>query len=133
MKKIPSFEGTFAPLPNHLSECDLKYLHSQGALSIPSRNLQGEILKVYREFVHPSMPVLDWEEFLANVNNETETNTPGERKRVSLLLFQAVMFAGVGYVPNKILLKEGFANREDALKILFRRTSVSIHPASNPI
>lgn len=129
---IPSFAGTFAPLPRHLNECDLKYLHSQGALSMPSRNLQRVISKAYKDFVHSSMPILDWKDFSAIMENGPEPKTTAEQKPTSLLLFQAVMFAGVRYVPTDILRKEGFANREAALRIFFRRTSVRV-PLRQPI
>lgn len=51
------------------------------------------------EFIHPVLPILDIDEFLDSVKY-------GQGKKISLLLFQAVMLAAVGCVSQKVLRTE---------------------------
>jgi hypothetical protein len=68
---------------------DVEYLTRKGAFTLPEEPLRGELLKSHFNFVHPYMPLLNRKEFLKSVGSEA-----GSMGKVSLLLFQAVMFAG---------------------------------------
>ncbi|PKY06946.1 hypothetical protein P168DRAFT_278962 [Aspergillus campestris IBT 28561] len=48
------------PLPPE----DLAFLQAKGALTLPSPELREELIKAYFKYVHPSLPVLDHNEFL---------------------------------------------------------------------
>lgn len=105
-------------LPQRLQAEDLNYLQAKGALTIPDRTLRDELLKAYIHYVHPYMPLLDLEEFLQILARNDGTHY------VSLLLFQAVMFAGTAFVDMEALRNAGYNNRKSARKIFFQRARV---------
>jgi len=125
----------FTSFPRHLDAADIAYLTSRDALTLPPEPAQIELLKAYIEFIHPIMPILDLEEFLSAVkyghaNHDGQQGRGIEReiaskKQIPLLLFQAVMFAGVGVVSMKVLKEAGYASRESAERIFFSRARVS--------
>ncbi|KAF7713333.1 Cutinase transcription factor 1 beta [Penicillium ucsense] len=102
-------------LPSRLQKEDIDYLAAKGALTIPDVNLRNELIKAYIHYVHTYMPLLDLEEFL-----ETIVHNDGVR-RISLLLFQAVMFAGMAFVDMKHLQAAGYHTRKAARKVFFQR------------
>ncbi|KAI2791537.1 Cutinase transcription factor [Penicillium oxalicum] len=102
-------------LPSRLQKEDIDYLAAKGALTIPEVPLRNELIKAYIHYVHTYMPLLDLEEFL-----ETIVQNDGVR-RISLLLFQAVMFAGMAFVDLKHLQAAGYHSRKVARKIFFQR------------
>ncbi|KAE8552807.1 hypothetical protein EYB25_004186 [Talaromyces marneffei] len=102
-------------LPQRLQTEDLNYLQAKGALTIPGRALRDELLKAYIHYVHPYMPLLDLEEFLQILARNDGTH------HISLLLFQAVMFAGTAFVDMEALRNAGYNNRKTARKIFFQR------------
>ncbi|KAH8700867.1 fungal-specific transcription factor domain-containing protein [Talaromyces proteolyticus] len=112
-ESLPSY---IKPLPPHLDHEDIRYLTEKGALSIPSPALFNSILEGYVQYIHPFMPVLDLPKFLGVTRG---TNALGGK--ISLLLFQAVMFAGSAYVGIKPLRMMGFLTRKAARKALFKR------------
>lgn len=89
----------FAPLPDHLNDTDILYLTTRSAFVLPSQVLQVALLQSYVEFVYPSMPILDLDEFLGTLKT-------GKGKKISLLLFQAVILSAVEHVPERILRAE---------------------------
>lgn len=78
------------------------------------------MLRAYVEFVHPYMPLLDLHDFLSMVDKRD-----GSKGKVSLILFQAVMFAGSAFVDMEHLRTAGYATRKDARKDFFQKTRVS--------
>lgn len=115
---IPAFPAKIPPQ-------DLKFLREKGALSLPSGSLLRALLQAYAEYVHPYMPLLDMQEFLAIVNA-----ADGSRGQVSLFLFQTVMFAATAFVDMKHLREAGFISRKAARKAFFQRARVSCTPQS---
>ncbi|KAF2145775.1 uncharacterized protein K452DRAFT_265099 [Aplosporella prunicola CBS 121167] len=105
------------PLPPRIGPDEIAYLEKKGALSIPSPDLRTELLRAYVEFVHPYMPLLDLHEFLLTVDHQD-----GSFGKTSLILFQAVMFAGSAFADMKQLRRAGFANRKEARKDFFQKT-----------
>ena len=73
--------------------------------------MQSELLKAYADFVHSQMPILDLEELLLMTKHmddqpDKQRTDSGvlensSRKQISFLLFQAVMYAGLGYLSTK--------------------------------
>ncbi|KAJ5099094.1 hypothetical protein N7532_006095 [Penicillium argentinense] len=102
-------------LPARLQKEDIDYLAAKGALSIPDVTLRNELLKAYVHYVHTYMPLLDLEEFLQTIVQNDGIH------RISLLLFQAVMFAGMAFVDMKHLQAAGYQTRKAARKIFFQR------------
>jgi len=102
-------------LPARFQKEDIDYLAAKGALTIPDVGLRNELLKAYIHYVHSYMPLLDLEEFLQTIVQNDGIH------RISLLLFQAVMFAGMAFVDMKHLQAAGYQTRKAARKIFFQR------------
>jgi hypothetical protein len=97
---------------------DIEYLQRKGALTVPDTRLRNELLRSYVQYVHPYMPLLDLQDFLHPIERN-DGSSP-----VSLLLFQAVMFAASAYIDMRFLHAQGFDNRKAARKLFFQRARV---------
>ncbi|KAH7159280.1 cutinase transcription factor 1 beta [Fusarium sp. MPI-SDFR-AT-0072] len=106
----------FKPLPTKVAAEDVRYLRSKGALSVPSVPLQSALLQAYVKYVNPYMP-LELFPFLNSINAGD-----GQAEKVSLLMYQAVMFAATAFVDIEVLLEAGYANRKAARKSFFQKT-----------
>jgi len=109
----------FKPLPSRITPDDVEYLDKKGALLIPGNILRNELLRAYVEYVHGYMPLLDLHEFLSALERND-----GSTKPISLLLFQAVMFAGTAFVDMKHLRHAGYTTRKEARKAFFLKARV---------
>lgn len=107
----------------------MAYLRGKGAFHVPSMSLMPAILTAYLECVHPALPLLDVKWFI-NCVTQPAGNFVEPSNQVSMLLFQAVMFAGVGYVAKEKLLAAGYKDHMTARKIFFSRAVVRIPPPS---
>ncbi|KAK5070052.1 hypothetical protein LTR64_001886 [Lithohypha guttulata] len=103
--------------PRILSE-DIDYLRKKGAFLIPETGLRNELLRCYVQYVHPYLPVLDLSEFLTTVDQDDCSAT------ISLLLFQAVMFAATAYIDLRYLTAQGYDSRKAARKAFFQRVKL---------
>ena len=112
----PALPDFVRPFSENIGADEALFLHKKGALSIPERHLRVALLEGYVDFVYPYMPTLDLNEFLSIVQHED-----GALGRVSLLVFQAVMFAGSAYVDMAHLRRAGYANRQEARKALYQK------------
>ena len=97
---------------------ELEFLQRRGALSIPDTPLRDQLLLSFILHVHPYLPVLDLQDFVDAVEGRS-------RSAVSLILFQAVMFAGTAYVDLHLLLDAGFENRIAARAHAFKKIKAS--------
>jgi hypothetical protein len=113
------------PLPSKIGPDEVSYLEKKGALTVPRGALRSEMLRAYVEFVHPYMPLLDLHDFLTVIDKED-----GSNGKVSLILFQAVMFAGSAFIDMHHLRGAGYATRKEARKDFFQKTRVSWPPFS---
>lgn len=122
----PVFPGFLRPLPARIDATDTQYLQAKGALTLPSLEFQNALLKAFVEYVHPYMPVLDLGGFLNIVYHRD-----GSRGQTSLVLYQAVMFSGAGFVSMDELHKNGYSSRKEARRALLQRARVSrFYPVS---
>lgn len=113
---LHTFPAFIRPLPTSLvSADDWDYLYRKDALTLPPAPLRAQLLSHFVQHVYPLMPIVDIEEFLTRIAQ----NDPA--RRISLLLFQAVMFASVAFVPAASLRQYGFPGRKAARKIFFQR------------
>lgn len=108
------------PLPAKIGPDEIAYLAKKGALTLPKSTLRSEMLRAYVEFVHPYMPLLDLHDFLMVIDRPD-----GSLGKVSLILFQAVMFAGSAFVDMHHLQAAGYVTRKEARKDFFQKTRVS--------
>ncbi|KAH0847814.1 hypothetical protein AYO21_04020 [Fonsecaea monophora] len=109
---LPSY---IRPLSRLLSPEDLEYLTKKGALTLPDRQLQRELLRKYIQYVYPFMPALELSAFISPIVRGDGNGS------VSLLLFQAVMFVSVTFVDLEYLQARGYQSRRSARKIFFER------------
>ncbi|OCL06484.1 hypothetical protein AOQ84DRAFT_390161 [Glonium stellatum] len=105
------------PLPARIGPDEVAYLEKKGALSIPTPTLRNELLRAYVEFVHPYMPLLDLHEFVTTLDR-----ADGTLGKISLILFQAVMFAGSAFADMRHLRIAGYVTRKEARKDFFQKT-----------
>ncbi|KAI1940956.1 hypothetical protein LOZ12_003769 [Ophidiomyces ophidiicola] len=103
------------PLPSKFQDADIDYLEAKGALTIPEVGLRNELLRNYIQWVHTYMPLLELEEFLCIIFRDNGF------QKLSLLLFQAVMFAGTAFIDMEYLYAAGFESRKAARKAFFQR------------
>jgi hypothetical protein len=101
------------PVGQNIMAEDLSYLERRGAFNIPEIGLRNELLRCYVQYVHPNLPLLDLQDFLAAIHN----NDPSDQ--LSLLLFQAVMFAGTGFIDMRYLVAQGYDTRKAARRAFF--------------
>jgi len=95
---------------------DLGYLKAKGANLMLGSRIQNILVRGYVEYVHPYMPLVDLREFIAGLC--------GEGPQVSLLLYNAIAFAGSAFVEPNEFKSAGFPSRKEARKILFTRARV---------
>lgn len=103
-------------LPSRFGQDDIAYLQGKGALVIPDQPLRNALLQSYADYVHPLMPLLDLHQ-LTRIVNRNDGVEP-----ISLLLFQAVMFAGVATVDMGPLTAAGHSSRREARRAFFNKT-----------
>ncbi len=108
------------PLPQRMTSVDIDYLFAKGALSVPETAVRNALLRSYCEWVHPYMPLIELHEVLHIIDDGS-----GEFGKISLLLFQAIMFAGTAFVDMKYLAAAGYTNRKSARKAFFQKARVS--------
>jgi hypothetical protein len=113
--------GYLKPLPQRITPADIDYLFAKGALSLPDIPVRNALFRSYFEFVHPCMPLVEIHELMSIVEEET-----GASGMISLLLFQAIMFAGTAFVDIEYLRAAGYSNRKVARKAFFQKARVCI-------
>ena len=108
----------------NIPEVDFQYLSAKGCFTLPPKCAIDEFLKCYFDFVPPQLPILDEQEFLDSYQivqeGEPSKSTTNQRK-ISLLLFQAVLFAASSYVSLSTLQKAGYTTRSGARRSLFHK------------
>ncbi|KAF4634526.1 hypothetical protein G7Y89_g3578 [Cudoniella acicularis] len=114
--KLPEY---LKPLPQRMTSVDIDYLFAKGALSLPDVPTRNVLLRSYLEYVHPYMPLIEAYEVLQIIADGT-----GASGRMSLLLFQAIMFAGTAFVDMDMLRSAGYSNRKAARKAFFQKARV---------
>lgn len=70
----------------HVSALDIRFMQLNGCFDLPSMPILNEFIRIYFLHVHPIIPLLDEGEFWDSYSCANE-------KRISLLVFQAIIFA----------------------------------------
>ncbi|KAF4636014.1 hypothetical protein G7Y89_g2062 [Cudoniella acicularis] len=118
------------PLPSYIrtrynmKEDDLQHLWHQGALRIPDTSLKNALLQSYIEYVHPSLPLINLHELLAMVCARKTNEYVSEDRRISLLLFQAILFAGSAFVDLLSLQMAGYSTRREARLSFYQKVKL---------
>jgi hypothetical protein len=117
MEELPTF---IKELPRTFIRLSELVPTTREALSIPSDALRDELIDKYIQFVHPLAPITLIGDLLDCIEAGAEA-----RKVISLLLFQAIMFAGSAFASTEILAREGYRSRMAARRTLFTRARAS--------
>lgn len=96
-----------------------EFLQVNGVFTLPSESLQNALLQSFVECVLPSMPIVEWQDFLNSIYGRSG-HSP-----ISLLLFHAVMFSAITFVDLKHLNEAGYSNRREAHESFFQKAKVS--------
>ncbi|EPS40651.1 hypothetical protein H072_5429 [Dactylellina haptotyla CBS 200.50] len=120
-KDLPSY---IKPTPTRIAPDDVDYLVRKGATSIPLEPFRQELVDCYFSYVHPFMPLIEEADWRKTTTRSWEGFNPTRHKddRISLLLFQAVLFAGSAFVKMESLRAAGYTSRKSARKAFFQRT-----------
>ncbi|KIW04635.1 uncharacterized protein PV09_04381 [Verruconis gallopava] len=111
--------GWIKPPSSRIELDDFGYLQRSGALILPDQRLRDECLSCFIEWVYPWSPIVDLSDILRAISRRD-----GSGGHVSLPVFQAIMFAGVGFVEMASLRSAGFESRKDAKKSFFRKVKL---------
>ncbi|KIX02419.1 uncharacterized protein Z518_08360 [Rhinocladiella mackenziei CBS 650.93] len=106
------------PISPRIMTEDLEYLQKKGAFIIPETGFRNELLRCYVQYVHPFLPLIDLQDFLHTIDKNQPTDA------ISLLLFQAVMFAATAYIDMRYLVAQGYVTRKAARKSFFHRVKL---------
>lgn len=125
---VPLYQDDRSQLPgwlkaptSRIDPDDLEYLRDRGALLIPNQSLRDECLACFTEWVYPYSPCVDLVDIARAMSGRD-----GSDGHFSLTVFQAIMFAGIGFVEISSLHIAGFQSRKEAKKVFFRRVKVSL-------
>ncbi|TAQ86733.1 hypothetical protein B7494_g4961 [Chlorociboria aeruginascens] len=114
--KLPDY---VKPLPPRMTSVDIDYLYAKGALCLPEVHVRNALLRSFIEYVHPYMPLVELHELLHIIDEGT-----GESGKISLLLFQAIMFTGTAFVDLEFLKAAGYSSRKAARRAFFQKARV---------
>lgn len=113
--ELPPF---ISPSHRDFEQDELEFLRGRGAFSIPEPPLRDQLILAFLLYVNPHMPIIDVQEFLDAVEGRSD-------QHVSLILFQAVMLAGIAFADNECLRDAGFEGRVAARAYFSRKVKVS--------
>jgi hypothetical protein len=103
-----------------LPEKEALLLESQGCLHLPSRPVVETLLSHYFLFVHPTLPLVDeWTVWLMYRQPYLQ------KGKLPLLLFQAMLFAAIPFVPEYVAQECGFPSLVTARDDFYRKANVS--------
>lgn len=97
------------------------FLRSMGCLEIPKPALLEDFVCQYFRHLHPSVPVIDEAAFWRLYRQECEDSSAF---RISLPLFQALLFASSPYISASTAQDCGFDDTRAAWKTLYQRAKV---------
>ncbi|KAI1621534.1 fungal-specific transcription factor domain-containing protein, partial [Exophiala viscosa] len=97
---------------------DIEFLSRRGALSLPDTELRNQLLRCFILYVYPYMPIVDLEDILGAIDGKEGA------PKISLTLFQAIMFAGTAFVDLELLLKSGYSDRRSARGDYFQKVKL---------
>jgi hypothetical protein len=106
------------PASHELESGDMDFMRSRGALSIPHDTLRDQLLLAFALYVYPQLPVVNFQDVCDSIEGKSSC-------KISLLLFQAIMFSGTAFVDLQALIDAGFENRLGARAYFFRKIKVS--------
>lgn len=112
---------------------DVNFLELQGCLRVPTRALLDEFLQQYFLHVHPLLPLVNEGDFWDIYCIDGTVNAPTER--ISLLVFQAILFASCNFVSKASINALGYPSIRAARASFYRRAKLlyDLETESSPL
>ncbi|ERS96854.1 hypothetical protein HMPREF1624_07063 [Sporothrix schenckii ATCC 58251] len=102
---------------------DVNYLELQGCLRVPTRSILDEFVQQYFLHVHPLLPLFNEGDFW-ELYCQQGTSSVSSGGRLSLLVFQALLFATCNFVSRTSIRALGFPTIRLARAALYRRSKL---------
>ncbi|KAI1827490.1 hypothetical protein F4861DRAFT_366671 [Xylaria intraflava] len=106
---------------NNIMPQYVNFLESEGCFRIPTRPILDEFVQQYFLHVHPLLPLINEDDFW---NLYCQLDIGVELEKMSLLVFQAMLFSCCNFVSKSSIKALGFANIRTARATLYRRTKL---------
>jgi hypothetical protein len=116
--------GIFHCFSPHIKQYDILYLETKGALSLPAPDMRTYLLEAYVRYIHLQMPIIELREAQVTLQASIDPGRLMVTKKMSLLVFQAIMLAALPYVGLQSLQNAGYSSRETAHDELSSRVKV---------
>ncbi|KAL4789283.1 hypothetical protein BDV19DRAFT_395188 [Aspergillus venezuelensis] len=116
---------TFLRLPelSVLPREDYQYLNSKGCFRVPGGAVLDEFVRSYFMYVHPSSPVINEATFWRMYYGKALVKEREDAK-ISLFVFQAILFSSCPFVPPVVLHAAGFPDLRVARNMLYTRAKL---------
>ncbi|KAL7934739.1 fungal-specific transcription factor domain-containing protein [Trichoderma chlorosporum] len=105
------------PELGHLSALDIRFMQLNGCFDLPPMPILNEFVRMYFLHVHPIVPLIEEGEFW-----ESFSCTNGEK--ISLLVFQAMIFAACAFIPGAIAEATGFDCPRSATAAFYKKAKI---------
>ncbi|KIW85455.1 hypothetical protein Z517_00845 [Fonsecaea pedrosoi CBS 271.37] len=116
-RSVIELPGYVQPAPGWLWTDEFQYLISRGAFRMPPPPLLRELISSYVEWVHPVCPIVE-----TRVVNSVLALS--DHPKISLLLLQALIYAGSVFIEEGKLRLFGLADRFTAQTVFFERVKL---------
>ncbi|KAL6872164.1 N-terminal binuclear Zn cluster-containing/DNA binding domain-containing protein [Trichoderma novae-zelandiae] len=101
----------------HVSALDIRFMQLNGCFDLPPIPILNEFVRIYFLHVHPIIPLLEEGEFW-----DSYSCTNGEK--ISLLVFQAMIFAACAFIPGAIAEATGFDCPRAATAAFYKKAKI---------
>lgn len=105
------------PLPTRLRKEDWQYLSAKDCFSFPPLALERVILQRFVDYIYPLLPVVDIEQVIAAITDQSQS-------QVSLLVYHALMSAGLAAVEDGVLVQYDYQSKAAARNVFYTKTKV---------
>ncbi|WKT52011.1 hypothetical protein QSH57_002525 [Fusarium oxysporum f. sp. vasinfectum] len=105
-----------------LPEQDVDFLELNRCFHLPVRTVQEEFINQYFLYLHPYYPLVDEKEFWDMYMGRESGD--GKGRPMSLLVFQAMLFAASAFVSPVVLKNAGYTSVKVARNIFYRRAKL---------
>lgn len=110
---------------SHVANEDITYLQNKGCFAFPKKDILNELLQSYFDYIAPHMPFVDetgfWDMYRAHYEDANQVSGHTGQTSISLLLFQAMLFAATTCAPMSLLRRLGYTSRRIARRDAFFR------------
>lgn len=102
-----------------ISSQDVSFLDAQGCFRVPTKALSDDFLSAYCLHVHPFMPLLNEGDVWATLQDQRDS-----QGCLSLLVFQAILFASCNFVSMTTIQALGYSSAREARASFYRRAKL---------